>query len=207
MKGMKSDYFLFVVLVLFLQSCGQSEMKKREMREVAIKDSIENVKQKEFQIEQAKKDSIALIEQEIAIGEIQFRITEKEFEKSKKNFLKKCELPEFEFYKGLTIFMYKIGEYGFSRMDGWFHNDVLYDIKIHGPIVKYDEYDRVMPDQHQALMNILIKKYGDPSQIIGLPRWTDLEKGYFRRCAIWNIGTKRIEVQVACEGVEYYFES
>jgi hypothetical protein len=112
---------------------------------------------KTVQVEKVRKDSLISIEQDIAIGEIRFDITVNEFKEKKDAFLKKCKLPEYEYYKGLTFFTYKIGEYGFRDMSGWFHNEKLYDIKIHGPEVKYDEYNRVMPDQYNALVNILTK--------------------------------------------------
>jgi hypothetical protein len=37
-----------------------------------------------------------------------------------------------------------------------------------------------------------------------LPKGTDLDKGYYQRCVIWNIGAKNIEVQVGCTGVDYF---
>ena len=131
-------------------------------------------------------------------------ISEKEFNQKKNEFLKKCKLPKYEFYKNLTIINYKIGEYGFNQLYGWFYKDSLYNISLNGPIVEYDEYDRAMPDQYSALNNLLKQKYGEPTTSYGLPKWTDLEKGYYRRCDIWEIGTKKIEIQISCEGVEYY---
>lgn len=205
---MKRFSFLFLISILILHSCGMSEQKKaaiqKQEKEKAVRDSLELVKKKQLEREKAIKDSITAVEQNIAIGSILFDISEKEFNRKKNEFLKKCKLPDFEFYKRLTIFTYKIGEYGFSQLYGWFHNDSLYSILFKGPIVEYDEYDRVMPDQYQALTDLLKQKYGEPTTSYGLPQWTDLEKGYFRRCDIWEIGTKKIEVQVSCEGVKYY---
>jgi len=207
---MKKYYFSFLVLMLIMliQSCGSNEekktMDKQKEREKVIKDSIELVKTIQRQREQAVKDSIIEIEQNVALGDILFDISEKEFNKRKGVFLKKCRLPEYEFYKGLTIITYKLGEYGFGDMYGWFYRDSLYNIRLRGPIVDYDEYDRIMPDQFEALMNLLKAKYSEPSSYLGLPKWNELEKGYFRRCAIWNIGSKTIEVRISCEGVKYY---
>ena len=80
----------------------------------------------------------------------------------------------------------------------------MYYIRLRGPVIEYDEYERIMPDQYRALMNILQGKYGEPSTNNGLPEWTELNKGYIRRCAIWEIGDKKVEVQISCEGVHYF---
>jgi len=205
---MKIFSFIILVTILIIQSCGISEQKKAAMqkheKEKATRDSLELVWEIQQEKEKAIKDSITTVEQNIAIGTILFNITEKEFNKKKKEFKKKCKLPEYEFYKGLTIFTYKIGEYGFSDLYGWFYNDSLYKIRVRGPVVDYNDYDRVMPDQYKALTNLLKEKYGVPSTNYGLPEWTDLDKGYFRRCDIWVIGTKKIEVRISCKGVHYF---
>jgi hypothetical protein len=199
---------IILTTILIMQGCGMSEQKKaaiqKQEKEKATRDSIELAIKILNEREKARKDSITSIEQNIAIGPILFNITEKAFNKKKDEFLQKCRLPDYEFYKGLTIFTYKIGEYGFGDLYGWFHNDSLYNIQLRGPIVDYDDYDRVMPDQYKALTSLLKGKFGEPSTSYGLPNWTDLDKGYFRRCDIWEIGTKQIEVQIACEGVKYY---
>lgn len=205
---MKNRVALILTTILLIVGCGNNEQRKaetqRQEKEKITRDSLELIQK--IQIEKAKaiKDSIALVEQDIAIGTISFNISEKEFNKRKAEFLRKCKLPEYEFYKGLTIFTYKIGEYGFSDLYGWFHNDSLYNIRLRGPIVEYDEYERVMPDQYEALTNLLIEKYGEPTTKYGLPKWNDLDKGYFRRCDIWEIGNKKIEIRISCEGVKYY---
>lgn len=205
---MNSIKFITLFITLIFLSCGNTEKKQanefQEKKEKAIKDSINLVNKIKLEQKKKIKDSIINIEQNIAIGNIKFGITKKEFEKDKKTFLKKCKLPEMEYYKNLTFFYYKLGEYGFSSLYGWYHNDSLYNIRLTGPIVEYDEYNRIMPDQYEALMNILTKKYGKPLKENGLPEWTKLDKGYFKRAAIWIIGNKRIEVRISCEGVKYY---
>lgn len=205
---MKNLRIILILAFLLFQCCGMSDGKKaaekQKEKEETIRDSIEL--DRKTQLEKAKvlKDSITSSEQKIAIGGILFEITEKEFKNKKSAFLKKCELPEEEFYKGATIFRYKLGEYGFSDLYGWFYKDSLYYIRLRGPVVEYDEYARIMSDQYKALMAILLRKYGEPSANNGLPEWTDLNKGYIKRCAIWEIGSKKIEIQISCEGVNYF---
>lgn len=194
---------LFLGVVFLLQSCGQNEQRLKQAREKAVKDSIAYINDIKIKREQAIKDSITSIEQDKAIGEILFGIPEKEFKKQKEKFINKCQLPKYEFYKSLTIIYNKLGEYGFNSIYGWFHNDSLYSVELTGCSIEYDEYDRVMPDQYDALMSVLKNKYGEPTFNHGLPKWTSLEKGYFRRCAIWEIGNKTIEARVSCEGVRY----
>lgn len=205
---MKNTSILILAIALVMVGCGNNEQKKtetqRQEQEKATRDSLELIQRIQLEREKEVKDSITLVDQDVAIGTITFNIPEKEFNKRKIEFLRKCKLPDYEFYKGLTIFRYKIGEYGFSDLYGWFHNDSLYNIRLRGPIVGYDEYDRVMPDQYRALTNLFTEKYGEPSVSHGLPKWNVLDKGYFRRCDIWEIGNKKIEVRIACEGVKYY---
>lgn len=205
---MKKISIIVLFTILIVQGCGMSDQKKaalqKQEKEKATRDSIALAIETQNEREQAIRDSITFIEQNIAIGPILFNITEKEFDKKKNEFLQKCRIPDLEYYKRLTIFTYKIGEYGFGDLYGWFHKDSLYNIRWRGPIVDYDDYDIVMPDQYKALTSLLKEKFGEPSTSYGLPNWTDLDKGYFRRCDIWKIGTKQIEVQVACEGVKYY---
>lgn len=205
---MKNTSFVILITLLIFNSCGISEQRKAEIqkqeREKHLKDSLELVKRKLLERDKAIKDSIIAVEEKIAISSIYFGISEKEFKRKKNEFLNKCRLPKYEFYKNLTIIDYKIGEYGFNQIYGWFYKDSLYSIRLNGPIVNYDEYNRIMPDQYKALTDLLKQKYGEPAMSYGLPRWNEIEKGYFRRCDIWEIGTKKIEVQILCEGVNYY---
>jgi len=205
---MKNTIILILAIALVIVGCENNVQKKaethRQGQEKATRDSLEIIKRIQLEKENAIKDSITMVEQDIAIGTISFNIPEKDFNKGKAEFLKKCKLAEYEFYKGSTIFTYKLGEYGFSYLYGWFHNDSLYNIELKGPFVEYNDYDRVMPDQYRALKNLLTQKYGEPSASFGLPKWTDLDKGYFKRCNVWEIGNKKIEIRISCAGVKYY---
>lgn len=199
---------LITIFLIFIFLSCRNEKKDSSVfdqkKEKAIKYSFDLINKKKIDREREIKDSIINIEQNIAIGNINFRITKKEFEKEKKIFLEKCKIPESEYYKNSPLASYKIGGYSFDRLSGWHHNDNLYDIRLTGPIVKYDDYNRIMPDQYKSLVKILTKKYGKPQREYGLPEWTTLEKGYYKSASIWFIGQKRVEVRISCEGVNYF---
>jgi len=100
---MKRFELFFVVAFVIFQSCGQSEARKREIRENAVRDSIATIRQIENQKEQARKDSIIHFEQGKVIGDILFGITKKEFDKKENEFMEKCNVldrafGEFKFY-------------------------------------------------------------------------------------------------------------
>lgn len=189
-----------LVLGLTFLSCGGGTGQSNTS---GVHDSIGVTDKDQQQQTQPAIDSLTIIEQNKAIGEINFYISEKQFNKSKAAFIKKCKLPEYEFYKNATVFDNKIGGYGFNSIDGWFHNDSLYYIELRGGIIEYDDYDIVMFDQYDALMEVLRSKYGQPVMNNGLPRWSAIDKGYFKRCAIWNIGDKVVEARVVCNGTDY----
>lgn len=118
-------------------------------------------------------------------------------------FMKKTALKESKFYKGVTVFQNEIGDYGFNSMYGLFNNDSLYFIELKGCIIEYGDYNIGMTGQYEALLSLLKTKYGTPTTDFGFPSWTEIEKGYFRRCAVWNIGNKIIETRISCQGVDY----
>lgn len=186
-----------IAFLIFL-SCNQSS----STNPLSIEDSLSKLKV-DSSNNQTRTDSFTLLEQDKAINEIKFGITKKVFNKAKDRFMKKTALKNDEFYKNAAIITNKIGEYGFISLDGWFHNDSLYLIELQGCIIGYDEYQRAMPDQYTALIELLKSKYGEPKKNLGLPSWTEVEKGYFIRCAIWQIGNKTIEVRISCKGTYY----
>lgn len=148
-------------------------------------------------IAEARRDSLNVIEEKIAIGNINFGISEKEFEKQKAIFEKKCQYdPEFTSFK-------RIGDYDFYGVGGLFRNDSLYSLTLEGKLVAYGDYDHTMPSQHTALFRLLSDKYGGNSSFYGLPSWTSIEKHTGRRTAIWEVGQKKIEIVVYNQGLYY----
>lgn len=198
-----------VVMILFI-SCGDSAGKQKlalqEKLEKVRKDSLEKVRKDSIDLvsrlerkKQAKiQDSITRVQQGIAIGDIKFGITKKEFDRKEKELVRKS--PKTADRVGYP----KIGEYVFNYVSGLFHNDSLYKIRIKGKPTNYRDYDRFIPDQYQALMNLLKPKYGEPSAEWRMPKWTDLNNGDILIVARWNIGSKSIEANVQCTGTSYF---
>jgi hypothetical protein len=197
---MTKTFFSFLISIVTLLGCGTGGQQHNDQ---TIQDSATQAVLKKQEQDRLQKDSITKAEQDKAIGDIRFYISEKQFNKDKEAFIKKCKLPKYEFYKNATIIDNKIGGYGFNSVDGWFYKDSLYSIELTGCLIDYDEYDIIMPDQYNALMELLKSKYGQPKTDNGFPSWTSIDKGYFRRCAVWEIGDKVIEARISCGGTYY----
>lgn len=196
---MAKNYLFSGIFALALLSCGESgQQPQNNIQDTAMQATLKKQEQEKLQ-----KDSITMVEQDKAIGDILFYISEKQFNKDRDIFIKKCKLPKYEFYQNAAIIDHKIGGYGFNSLAGWFYQDSLYGVELRGCIIDYDEYDRVMPDQYNALIALLKSKYGEPNTDNGLPTWTSIDKGYFRRCAVWEIGDKKIEARMSCNGTTY----
>ncbi|MEO6686053.1 MAG: hypothetical protein ABIN24_08810 [Dyadobacter sp.] len=178
---------IIIGLVIIIQSC---EDNKAKVEYGVQMDSLPA----------PKIDSTILIEQNKAIGEIKFGISEKQFDKEKEVFDKKNEVPAWE---GSTAKTHKIGAYEYTWLNGYFNNDNLYKIMFQGGFIKYDDYDRDMSTPYYALLNMLKTKYGSPSIDRGLPSWTQIDKDYFQRCAEWTIGNRTIELRIHCHGTYY----
>ena len=200
---MKRFELFFVVTLVLLQSCGQSEARKREIRVNAVRDSITTVRLIENKKEQAKKDSIIHFEQGKVIGDILFGITKKEFDKKENYFRKKCEVIDWV-SGGYTSYKYKIGDYKFSQIWGDYYNEKLYFVQIIGDPIHYEDYKSRMKDQAVAIYQVFNNKYGVPNEDIGIPEWHRTEKGYSYLVSNWIVGTKKIELRVQNDGIYYH---
>ncbi|NEW83452.1 MAG: hypothetical protein GZ094_13945 [Mariniphaga sp.] len=200
---MKRFELLFVVAFILFQNCDQSETKKREIREIAVRDSFATIKQIESKKEQTRKDSIIHFEQGKVIGDIFFGIGQKEFDKKHDIFKEKCKAVIFASgdYK---IYKYVIGDYKFSRIWGDYYNDKLYFVQIQGSQIHYENYKTEMKDQADAIYLVFKNKYGDANENKGIPEWHRTEKGYSYLVAYWIIGTKEIKLTVQNDGIYYY---
>lgn len=147
-----------------------------------------------------KIDSAVLIEQEKALADIKFGIAQKEFERQKQGFLKKTS---YKRWKDADIWDNKLGEYEFSQCSGFSYHDSIYMVELKGNFISYNYYDRDMPSQFHGLYNVLIEKYGTPSDFKGLPKWSSIDDGYYRTCAYWTIGQKSVEIRLSGHGTHY----
>lgn len=181
------------MLTFLIGGCGISSKKQEQLRQQQIQDSIQVVNERfeeaRLKAKQAKRDSINRIEEKIALSDINFLISESEFNWRKKSFLNKTK--------------HKLGEYKIARFDGLFDKNKLYWIQLKGEEILYDEYEYSMKKQYQSLMNILRQKYQNPTKVKALPKWNKMNKGDYENCASWEFGEKEIDVWISCSGANY----
>jgi hypothetical protein len=151
----------------------------------ALKDSL-------FKVELIEKEGIK------AIGNINFYVSEKEFEKQVDSFKNPL------WNKGIgKKGLYSLGEYQFNVIDGNFLNDSLFNVHIWGSKINYDDYEIEMPNQCNALLSILTEKYGIPNEKNELPAWSNMSNNDVKFIAKWNLGFKNLLVWVVCFGSDY----
>ncbi|WP_034058501.1 hypothetical protein [Lacinutrix jangbogonensis] len=136
---------------------------------------------KEFTKNESKIDSLIQSQQKIAVGNINFGITEKKYKKEEKIFLEKT--------KG------KLGYFKF-RMRPDFYDDErgLRHLRLYGETRDYNYFYKSGIDNYNSLRNIIIKKYGKPtnnSEYDNLPRTE------------WIIGNKKINLSIIEIDYEY----
>lgn len=184
---MKKIKLILGVAFVILQSCSSNEKKQEAPKTI----SMENAKLPEKIKDKAYQDSFISIEESRAFGEILFGISDYEFEKLKKKVLEKCVSDE-------HYYNCKLGDYTFNKsaFEGYFHNDSLYSIIITGN--NYDNgYIEVAYKQLEALMTLLISKYGKPNTSKDITNWATIENGQSIVCANWRIGKKEIDVFIS----------
>ncbi|WP_167613469.1 hypothetical protein [Maribellus sediminis] len=195
---MKLSTLLLMITILFA-GCGLQTKKQEQLRQQQFQDSIQlatkQAEESRLIAEQAKRDSINRVEEKIAIANINFEISKKEFNTQKSQYLKRLDSSPYP--------SYHIGQYGFSDIYGSFYDNKLYYVSLWGNDIKYDDYDSRMQQQYNSLMSVLKEKYGEPKSEKGLPKWNELNKGDIASCSSWELGNKDIDVIVRCNGVEY----
>ncbi len=133
-----------------------------------------------------------------ALSNINFYISEKEFEKQK-NKLKQRLQQENRYSNG----SYFIEDYTFQTVQGKFHDDSLFNVRIEGTPVRYDNYDSKLENQFNSLVSVLEEKYGPPSFKENLPRWSELSDDELNVLAQWNTPYKKILIWVVHLNSDY----
>jgi hypothetical protein len=142
------NIILFLTLLFLFQSCGNKEKQRttelREQKKKSRFDSLELINQ--FRI-----DSIAKIQEKIAVGNINFGISKTKYIKEKKAFLKTTNG--------------KLGNFKFSmRSDFYDNNRGLRHLRLYSETRDYNHYKDYMSGDFEALKDILNKKYGKPTE-------------------------------------------
>jgi len=192
---MKRIVFVLMVLMVFV-GCNHIPNSSNinssiiEVDSVALKDSL-------FKVDLIKNEGVK------AIGNIDFFISEKEFNQQKEIFLRPLIHTISLGSVGSYTSGYKLGEYKFYHMNGNFFNDSLFNVHIIGDKISYDEYSTLMPKQYESLLSILTEKYGFPNEKKELPDWSYMSNNSTLALAKWNLGFKKLFVFINCFGVNY----
>ena len=147
------------------------------------------------------KDSLAKVELKKAdenkvIGDIEFGITEKVFDKQSAKFIKSLTTE-------INGYVYKLGNYQFRKIEGSFEDSKLYRANVIGYLQHYEEYESNLIPQVETLKTMLVGKYGDPSERNGAPAWHTTQNGYSYLAYRWEIGSKTIEIRVTDRELYY----
>jgi len=194
--------FAFVLFsAAFLSSCGQSESDKEAKRLAQMRvDSLQLANAKLIRLEQSRKDSITCIEQTKVIGDIRFAMSKNAVEPKKKAFLtsiqKKAEYGFTEYYIGNF-------QLAHNPLRDYYFNDSLYQFDIHGDGIDWEYFDIKLPEQIDAITQVIKLQYGDPQLSYPLPPRYTMENHYTYLIHSWTVGKKDIEVRVSDEGTRY----
>lgn len=140
---------------------------------------------------------LAKADEKKVIGDIEFGITEKVFNKQSDKFRKSS------FQKSDVLSPYHIGEYKFSDLNGRFDDKKLYSVTLKGRYIHYDDYKSELLHQVDFLKTMLNKKYGEPTSGDGAPPWHRTDNGYSYLAYSWGIGTKTIAIRVTDRELYY----
>lgn len=127
------------------------------------------------------------------IGNINFGINKKEFDKEEQAFMATLDHNEHQ-----TI--YAIGGYLFSDISGKFAADKLNELNVTGDFIHQDRYEAELLPQVEILKELVAKKYGVPHQGSGAPAYQNLKKDQTNMAYSWTIGTKVININVVNRG-------
>ena len=147
------------------------------------------------------KDSVAQpeinrVDENKALGNIEFGITNKQFEADLIKFQNTLEHNEFK-----TLFV--IGEYICTDIQGSFENNKLYKLTTTGDFISYQRYKEELVPQVEILKEMIAKKYGEPHSGSGAPVINQSKKGFSYLAYSWTIGSKAIEIRVTNRDLYY----
>lgn len=188
---MKKNILIICVALFIFQGCNFIEQRRKEKE-------LENKILHEKIIEEIKRDSFLVSEEKKAIGEIMFNISEIEFNEKQDSFLNKCFKGRRDYYYTDASYKleedyYNLGSYGFKYITPAFNNDSLFWIYLLGKTINYDEYDKIMEREFNALVDILTAKYGNPILNYGLLSKSSIDKDSHELLCTWKIGREYLE--------------
>lgn len=175
---MKNIITFLILLFFILQSCGNKEKQRvielQEKKEKTLLDSIDLVNK-------LKKDSLNNIQEKIAIGNINFGINRKEYEKEEIKFLNATNS--------------KLGSFKFRlKPDFYEDNRGLWHLYLFGETRNHSYFNDFMLSDFKELKTILTKKYGKPTEESIYNNLPQLQ---------WNIGNKTINLTISENNYDY----
>lgn len=176
---MKVIYSILSALAsIGIVACGNNQTAKTVESDTIVEDSIPTIIEPSpsFAEEEGK-----------VIAELNFFISEKDFDKNKDKYLADIR----------GSYDYEIGTYICSHVDGQFENDSLYYVTFIGQPYESDDYRRETIRQYQDLVKLYKSKYGDPSyEVSDFPECYELSEGESYYLANWDLGNRKIHISL-----------
>ncbi|WP_259014579.1 hypothetical protein [Emticicia fluvialis] len=178
------NVLLLSICFFAILSCTSKKEKER-IRMETVRDSTKKA--------QAWKDSVAIADQDRAIGNIYFGISPKVFDKKLEEFKESTKTPYSTSLDG-TVIMYnnRIGDFKFIVVTPEFYQDSLWSVEINGYNYNRYEYVYETKSQKESLVKELTKKYGKPEYDFPVRNDYTTEGHYL--IAGWNVGKKRVTI-------------
>ncbi|MEJ7826882.1 MAG: hypothetical protein WKF91_01755 [Segetibacter sp.] len=182
------------LLTLALLSCNTNDTTKNNSS-TSLSDTASTQLKKKY------SDSLIKNEENKALGDINFGMSEKEVKKLIDKFKDNNKRP----HKILdeVFYDYFIGNFEFSTIWDFYHNKKLYQLTVLGDLIMWDNYSKEVSDKISSISNVLSQKFGEPDEEKPIPQSYQMEKGFTYLIKAWNIGKKRIEVRIEDNGTSY----
>jgi hypothetical protein len=160
--------YIALILLLTLASCKSNDAGNSDYSNVTITP----------QPEKPKYDSATLATTKYAYKDIEFGVSEKEYDKQRHKLSEE-----------IGIFEYDITpRYGDDKK--------LYLLEITGQPKSADYFDTEVQRQKDNLVSSITKKYGTPDSEDAYPSFSVMKTGYIHFTDTWEIGSKIIKVGV-----------
>lgn len=98
--------------------------------------------------------------------------------------------------KTITERSQTIGEYTYLVDPAFNEKDELYTLYINSPSQDASYLDNEVHLKMNNLVDVIVKKYGEPTTTDQYPPIYNMEPGYIRWVDTWNIGTKNIKIGI-----------
>lgn len=139
-------------------------------------------------------DTLIYNEQDKAIGRIKFGISQEEYQIEKASFL--TDTKKQSTINGNPVEKNYIGNFEFVKMTDYYDSGKLYRLEIQGAPISWDSYETEIHNRISVIQDLIAQKFGNPDSDNRIPKMDDLKQGSTYLIRTWNIGDKRIEIQV-----------